>query len=137
MCCGPVFTDQVLTVDSITPARRYVIIGRTDVSRGATMFDCSDFLLDSPRGVALAASKRVSALLLSILFCSTALAQASSEADAYFSSGEVYLQSKQYSEAIKEFRQAIKLRPKWPEAYFKMGLAHFPRFLAVTVAAKT
>ena len=51
-------------------------------------------------------------------------AQNASDAEVHFSRGEAYLQSNQYNEAIKEFRQAISIKPKWPEAYFKLGSAY-------------
>ena len=67
---------------------------------------------------------KIPALLLSMLLCSWVLAQAPSEADVHFSLGETYLKLNQYTEAIKEFRRAINLKPNWPEAYFELGLAY-------------
>ena len=52
------------------------------------------------------------------------VAQTGSDAEVHFSRGESYLQSNQYNEAIKEFRQAISLKPEWPEAYFQLGSAY-------------
>jgi TonB family protein len=63
------------------------------------------------------------ALLLSFCF-STVLAQESSEAEAHFKRGEASLQAKQYNEAISEFKQAIRIKPDWAEAHFKLGLAY-------------
>jgi TonB family protein len=53
-----------------------------------------------------------------------ALAQQSNNAEALFNRGEAQLQSKNYSEAIKEFEKVIKLKPEWAEAHFKLGVAH-------------
>jgi TonB family protein len=71
-----------------------------------------------------ASTKRLIALLLIVILCSTALAQQSSEANAHFNLAKTYLQLKQYDEAIKEFKQAVRLRPTWPEAYFELGMAY-------------
>jgi len=67
---------------------------------------------------------KLPALLLSILLCSSLIAQDSSEAEVHFNRGETNLQSNQYNAAIKEFQQAIRLKPKWPEAYFKLGMTY-------------
>jgi TonB family protein len=52
------------------------------------------------------------------------LAQESDQASMLFTRADEYLQSENYTEAIKEFKKAIKLRPNWAEAYFKLGEAH-------------
>lgn len=67
-------------------------------------------------------TNRILALLL-ILFSSLVLAQDSSDAEGNFKRGEAYLQAKQYSEAIRAFKQAIRLKPEWAEAHFKLGVA--------------
>jgi len=64
------------------------------------------------------------ALLLSILLCSLVFAQNSSDAEVHFTRGEAYLRSNQYGDAIKEFQQAVAINPKWPDAYFKLGMAY-------------
>lgn len=64
------------------------------------------------------------ALLLSMVLSSTVLAQVSSEADVHFNLGKTYLQLNQYDEAVREFHQAISLKPTWPEAYFELGIAY-------------
>ena len=72
---------------------------------------------------------KVRALLLSILLCPAVLAQVPSDADVHFRRGEEYIRSNQYNEAIKEFQQAISAKPKWPEAYFKLGQAYSSIYL--------
>ena len=67
---------------------------------------------------------KIPALLLSILLCSLVVAQNSSDAEVHFTRGEAYLESNQYGDAIKEFQQAVANNPKWPEAYFKLGMAY-------------
>jgi TonB family protein len=67
---------------------------------------------------------KLPSLLVSILLCSSVIAQDSSDAEMYFNRGEANLQSNQYNAAIKEFQQAIRMKPKWPEAYFKLGVAY-------------
>ncbi|HKZ81356.1 MAG TPA: TonB family protein [Pyrinomonadaceae bacterium] len=67
---------------------------------------------------------KIPALLLPILLCLSVLAQESTDAEAHFSRGEAYLQANQYNEAIREFHQATSINPKWPEAYFKLGVAY-------------
>jgi TonB family C-terminal domain len=64
------------------------------------------------------------AVLLSILLCTLVFAQNSSDAELHFTRGETYLRSNQFSDAIKEFQQAVAINPKWPDAYFKLGVAY-------------
>jgi TonB family protein len=68
-------------------------------------------------------TKLVSLLLVTLL-CSAVIAQDSTEAQVHFDRGELSLQSKDYNAAIKEFKQAIRLRPNWPEAHFELGRAY-------------
>lgn len=64
-------------------------------------------------------------LCLFISFLSlSAVAQDLTDADKHFARGEEYLQKQKYTEAIEEFKEAIRIRPRWPEAYFKLGLAY-------------
>lgn len=68
---------------------------------------------------------RIPAVLFSILLCaSTVLPQDSSDAEVHFSRGEGYLRSNRSNEAINEFQRAVSIKPKWPEAYFKLGMAY-------------
>ncbi len=62
-------------------------------------------------------------LLFGILSLSV-LAQESPDAEAHLSRGEAYLQNNNYKEAIAEFKEAIRIKPKWADAYFKLGLAY-------------
>jgi len=67
---------------------------------------------------------RISILALLVIFPMSLRAQDSTDSETLFNRGEQYLRSGNYSDAIKEFEQAIKLKPEWAEAYFKLGLAH-------------
>ncbi len=68
---------------------------------------------------------RITTLVFSILLCSVvALAQVSAEAEAHFKRGEALLQAKQYDDAIEEFKKAIKLNRKWPEAHYMLGMTY-------------
>ena len=66
---------------------------------------------------------RILALLL-IAFSSLVQAQESADAEAHYRHGEAYLLSQKYSEAIGAFKEAIRLKPNWAEAYFKLGEAY-------------
>lgn len=68
-------------------------------------------------------TKLVGSFLLSAIFLVTAVAQEPGSAEAHLARGEIYLQSKQYEQAIKEFRRAIDIDPKLPEAHLKLGVA--------------
>lgn len=67
---------------------------------------------------------RLSSLCFPILLCSALIAQVPSDAEGHFNRGKANLQSHDYSAAIREFQQAIRLKPKWPEAYFELGRAY-------------
>src|SRR5262245_1994429 len=70
------------------------------------------------------AIKGFSSLIAPLLLCSALFAQVSSDADAHFNRGNASLQSHDYGAAIKEFQQAIRLKPNWPEAYFQLGRSY-------------
>ena len=62
-------------------------------------------------------------LVLLAIFPFTSL-PAQESAETLFNRGEEYLQSKNHAEAIKQFEKAVSLKPDWPEAHFKLGVAH-------------
>ena len=41
-----------------------------------------------------------------------------------FELGEFYLLNQKFSEAIKKFKEALKLKPDDPKIYFQLGLAY-------------
>ncbi len=41
-----------------------------------------------------------------------------------FELGQFYLLNKKFSEAIKKFKDALKLKPDDPKIYFQLGLAY-------------
>jgi len=41
-----------------------------------------------------------------------------------FELGQFYLLNQKFSEAIKKFKQALKLKPDDPKIYFQLGLAY-------------
>lgn len=62
--------------------------------------------------------------VLTILSLVSLSAQEPNKAETTLKRGDEYLQSQNYTEAVKEFEKAISLRPDWAEAYFKLGVAH-------------
>lgn len=66
-------------------------------------------------------------LAVSVLLLSAAYAQTiSEEAQRYFDRGmaavEIAKSPDDYAPAIKEFEQAIRLAPDWPDVYYKLGM---------------
>ncbi len=51
-------------------------------------------------------------------------AQESSDAEFHFRQGEAFLQSKELEKAVSEFKRAIRKKPHWAEAHFKLGQAY-------------
>lgn len=70
----------------------------------------------------LATAKTLTMLL--IVFSSLTLAQEMGDAESYFKRGDVFLQSKQLDEAVAQFKHAVRIKPNWAEAYFKLGEAY-------------
>jgi tetratricopeptide (TPR) repeat protein len=62
---------------------------------------------------------------LTLVFSPVTMAQDAVGAEAHFSRAEAFLQSEKYDEAIAELRRAIRLKPEWPEAHFKLGVAYY------------
>jgi tetratricopeptide (TPR) repeat protein len=46
------------------------------------------------------------------------------KAESYYNLGDVYVQHKDYANAVKSYQTAIKARPEYPEAYYYMGIAY-------------
>lgn len=64
-------------------------------------------------------------VLLMIVLSPLVMAQDADSAESCFNRAEEFFKSKQYRDAIKELHRALQLNPKWPEAYFKLGLAYY------------
>jgi tetratricopeptide (TPR) repeat protein len=46
------------------------------------------------------------------------------DSEAHYDLGQTYSGLRQYSDAIREFRQAVKIRTDDPDIYFDLGMAH-------------
>ncbi|HLG17105.1 MAG TPA: tetratricopeptide repeat protein [Blastocatellia bacterium] len=46
------------------------------------------------------------------------------QAETYKERGDAFIKSKQYDEAVAAFKEAIRLRPDYPEAYYQLGWVH-------------
>ena len=82
------------------------------------------FFVSSGRNDTLSVTMNLlTVLVLLAIFPLTSL-PAQEPAETLFNRGEEYLQSKNYTEAIKQFEKAVSLKPEWAEAHFKLGMAH-------------
>lgn len=70
------------------------------------------------------ASKKISAIVLTIAAMSGCAGSPEARRDKFLSRGKVFTEKREYNRALLEFKNAAKVAPNDPEVYYQMGIAY-------------